>query len=183
MLDMRKLTNQEKGVAAILVAVGFWAYWKYLYSPIKTEIVRLEQDLSQKQTQLETTRQAAQELEILEAEFKITDLEAREMEKKLPKSKDLPKLIRDITKTLEKYKITVQNFTPGKEVPKTYFSEIPITLQVSGNYHNLAGFLADIGQHERVINTYDVTLTPKAATKESPDTLTAALRLVTYMGR
>lgn len=180
---MRKLTNQEKGAVAILIAVGLWGYWKYLYSPLKAEIVRLEQDLSQKQAQLETTRQAAQELEVLEAEFKVIDLEAKEMEKKLPKSKDLPKLIRDITKTLEKHKITVHSFVPGKEVPKTYFSEVPITLQVSGNYHNLANFLADIGQHERVINTYDLNLTPKTASKESPETLTAALRLVTYMGR
>jgi len=171
------------GAIAILFAVGLWAYWKYLYTPLKGEITRLEQDLSQKQSQLETTRQAAMELEVLEAEFKIIELEAKEMEKKLPKSKDLPKLIRDITKTLEKHKITVQNFTPSKESPKTYFSEIPISLQVTGNYHNLANFLAEIGQFERVINTYDLNLTPKTASKESPDTIAASLRLVTYMGR
>ncbi|MFA5778994.1 MAG: type 4a pilus biogenesis protein PilO [Elusimicrobiota bacterium] len=180
---MRKLTNQEMGAIAILFAAGLWAYWKYLYNPIKGEIARLEQDLSQKQSQLETTRQAAQELEVLEAEFKVIELEAKEMERKLPKSKDLPKLIRDITKTLEKHKITVQNFTPSKESPKTYFSEIPISLQVTGNYHNLANFLADIGQYERVINTYDVTLTPRPASKESPDTIAASLKLITYMGR
>lgn len=180
---MRKLTNQEKGAIAILFVAGLWAYWKYLYSPLKGEIARLEQELSEKQSKLETTRQAAQELEVLEAEFKIIELEAREMEKKLPVKKDLPKLIRDITRTLEKHKITVQSFTPSKESPKTYFSEIPISLQVSGNYHNLANFLSDIGQYERVINTYDVNLTPKVASKESPDTLLASLRLVTYMGR
>ncbi len=180
---MRKLTNQEMGAIAILFAAGLWAYWKYLYTPLKGEIARLEQDLSQKQSQLETTRQAAQELEFLEAEFKVIEMEAKEMEKKLPTSKDLPKLIRDITKTLEKHKITVYNFTPSKESPKTYFSEIPISLQISGNYHNLANFLADIGQYERVINTYDVNLTPKAASKESPDTIAATLRLVTYMGK
>ncbi len=180
---MKKLTNQEIIVIAILVVAGLWAYWKYLYVPLKSEITRLEQDLSQKQSQLETTRQAAAELEVLEAEYKIIELEAKEMEKKLPQSKDLPKLIRDITKTLEKYKITIQSFMPGKEFPKTYFSEIPITLQVSGNYHNLANFLADIGQHDRVINTFDVVLTPKAASKESPDTIAASLRLVTYMGK
>ena len=180
---MRKLTNQEKGVVVVLIVAGLWAHWKYLYAPIKIEIANLETNLAQKQLQLEVTRQAAQELEVLEAEFKIVELEAKEVEKKLPKSKDLPKLIRDITRTLEKHKITILSFIPGKELSKTYFSEIPISLTVTGSYHNLANFLADIGQYERVINTYDVVLTPKVASKESPDTLSATLRLVAYMGK
>ena len=171
------------GVVAILFVAGLWAYWKYLYNPIKSEIARLDQDLAQKQSQLETTRQAAQELEILEAEFKIIELEALEMEKKLPKTKDLPKLIRDITKIMEKNKLSVTSFAPGRESPKTYFSEIPISLQVTGNFHNIAGFLADIGQYERVINTFDLVLTARIPTKESPDTVGAAMKLIAYMGK
>ncbi|MDD5688038.1 MAG: type 4a pilus biogenesis protein PilO [Elusimicrobia bacterium] len=180
---MKKLNNQEKAVIGVLIIAGFWVYWKYLYKPITSEITKLQEELSQKQSQLEATRQAAQELEVLQAEFKILEIEAREMEKKLPKSKELPKLIRDITRSLEKYRLSVQSFVPGKEMPKPYFSEIPITLQLTGSYHNLANFLAEIGQYERVINTYDVVLTPKVPSKESPDSMSASLKLVTYMAK
>ncbi|OGS44918.1 MAG: hypothetical protein A2539_04380 [Elusimicrobia bacterium RIFOXYD2_FULL_34_15] len=180
---MKKLTNQEKGALLIITVVGLWAYWKYLYSPITREITGLQSELSEKQAKLEATRQAAQELEVLQAEFKIIEIEAREMEKKLPKSKDLPKLIRDITRAMERHRINAQSFTPSKEIQKTYFSEIPITLAASCNYHNLANFIADIGQFERIINTFDVVMTPKQATKESPDSLTVNFRLATYMAK
>ena len=171
---MKKLTNQEKGALLIITVVGLWAYWKYLYSPITREITGLQSELSEKQAKLEATRQAAQELEVLQAEFKIIEIEAREMEKKL---------IRDITRAMERHRINAQSFTPSKEIQKTYFSEIPITLAASCNYHNLANFIADIGQFERIINTFDVVMTPKQATKESPDSLTVNFRLATYMAK
>jgi len=180
---MRKLSSQKMITIAILFIAGLWAYWNYLYSPISSRVSRLEQELSQKQSQLDTTRKAAQELSILMAELKSADIEANEIEKKLPKSEELPKLIRDITKTLEKNKITIQSFVPGESTGKIYFSEIPILLQVSGSYHNLANFLSDIGQYERVINTYDLVLAAKQSTKESPDSLTASLKLVVYMAK
>src|SRR3989339_1114347 len=180
---MKKLTNQEKGVLIVIAVVGIWAYWKYLYKPITGEINKLQVELSQKQAKLDATRIAAEELEVLQAELKIIEIEAREMEKKLPKSKDLPKLIRDITRAMERHRINAQSFTPSKEIQKTYFSEIPITLAASCNYHNLANFIADIGQFERIINTFDVVMTPKQATKESPDSLTVNFRLATYMAK
>ncbi|MEW6556515.1 MAG: type 4a pilus biogenesis protein PilO [Elusimicrobiota bacterium] len=180
---MRKLTNQEKGAIGVVILVGLWAYWKYLYKPITGEITRLEQDLEQKQAKLDETRRAAQELEVLEAEFKIIEIEAREMEKKLPKSKELPNLIRNLTRSLEKHKLNIQNFTPSKENPKAYYSEIPISMQLTGSYHNLANFLAEVGQYERVFNAFDIILTPKPPTKESPDTISASLKLATYMAK
>jgi len=180
---MRKLTNQEKVVIPLLFSAGLWAYWNYLYKPLAGEIARLEQDLSEKHAKLESTRKAAEEIHILEAEFEILKLQSQEMEKKLPNKKDLPTLIRNITKSLEKHRINVQRFVPGKESPKKYFSEIPITLQVSGSYHTLANFLAEVGQYERVFNTYDVNLTPKVPSKKSPETVSASLKLKTYMAK
>ncbi|MBN1383449.1 MAG: type 4a pilus biogenesis protein PilO [Elusimicrobia bacterium] len=177
----KKLTNQEKGAVVFLIGAALWAYWNYLYKPITNEITKLEKTLVQKQSTLESTRRAAQELEVLEAEFVVLELEAKEIEKKLPKEMNLPKLIRDITKSLEKHKLNVQNFAPTKGAPKTYYAEIPISLNITGSYHKLADFLSEVGQYERVFNVADVMLTPLTPTKEKPDTITASFRLITYM--
>lgn len=175
--------NQKNILIVIFSVVAIWAYWNYLLKPVNNDIKSLRSQLLKKQQQLETTRQAAMECYILEAEYKILQLEAAELEKKLPFKKDMPKLISDITKSLDKNRISIQTFTPGPEVTKTYFSEMPISLQVRGSYHNLATFLAEIGQYERIINTYDLNIMPVAPTKFSSDTISASLKLVTYIGK
>lgn len=179
----KKLTNQEKGAVAFLIVAGLWAYWNYLYKPITGEIAKLEKTLSEKQSKLEETRRAAQELEVLEAEFTILELEAKEIEKKLPKAMNLPDLIRTLTKSLEKHRLSVQNFTAAKGSMQTYYSEIPITLTLTGSYHTLATFLAEVGQYERVFNCSDVVMNPLTPTKEKPDTISAAFKLTTYMAK
>lgn len=175
--------NQKAILLGVLCLAGGWMYWHYVIKPINKDIQVLKTELDSKQKNLEATRQAAMEYEVLEAEYKILKIEAFELEKKLPFKKDLPKLISDITKSLEKNRITIQSFTPSPDVAKTYFSEMIILLQVSGTYHNLASFLADIGQYDRIINTSDVIIMPLASSKLSNETISSSLRLIIYIGK
>ena len=175
--------NQKAILIGVLCLAGGWMYWHYILKPVNKDIQTLRTELEGKQKNLDATRQAAMEFEVLEAEYNILKIEASELEKKLPFKKDLPKLISDITKSLEKNRMTIQSFTPSPDSPKTYFSEMIVSLQVSGTYHNLAGFLADIGQYDRIINTYDVTIMPLPTSKLSSDTISASLRLVIYIGK
>jgi len=174
---------QKRIAVGVACFAAVWLYWNYLLKPLNKEIATLGDDLAQKQQQLDTTRQAAMDYEVLEAEYKILKIESAELEKKLPFKKDLPKLIDDITKSLEKNRINIQTFTPGQEVQKAYYSEMPIMLQVSGTYHTLAEFLADIGQYDRMINTFDLRISPVSPTSTSKDTVSASMRLVTYIGK
>ena len=85
--------------------------------------------------------------------------------------------IRDITKTLEKHKITVYNFTPSK-VAKHIF-EIPISLQVA----EIITTLPISCRYRTVWAGYKYIwcyFNSKAASKESPDTIAATLKLNIY---
>jgi len=167
----------------VLCAAVIWIYWDYMIKPVNIDIKNLMTELSAKQQKLETTRQAAIEYLVLDAEHKILKLEIIELERKLPYKKDLPKLIHDITKSLEKNRISIQSFVPDQEMSKDYYSETSITLRVTGTYHDLANFLAEIGQYERIINTFDLSIAPLSPTKFSSDTISASLRLVIYIGK
>jgi type IV pilus assembly protein PilO len=178
-----KVKNQKIIFAAALGVALIWVYWNYFYKPINKDVKTLREDLVNKRRQLETTRQAAQEYEYMEAELEVLKIEASVLEKKLPYKKDLPTLIKDITRSIERHRLSVQTFIPAKEAQKAYFSEFPMFLQVTGTYHNLAAFLAEVGQYERIINTTDVSLTPLATSKTQLNTASANFKLVTYTGK
>lgn len=181
-----KKSDKKQKIIAILLLVGggLWAYWNYLYKPITKDVLKLRNELAEKQKKLAATRQAAAEFDYLEAEFKVLQIEAKELEKKLPLKRDLPTLLTYITRSMEKHKITIQLFAPVKEIQKTYFSEVPIMIQVTGSYHNLVYFFSEIGQHERIINVFNLNIAPQPQTgKVSADTINASLKLVTYTAK
>ena len=55
--------------------------------------------------------------------------------------------------------------------------EIPVSIEVSGPYHNVAVFFDKVGQMERIINILNVSMTPQ---KERSTTLTTRCDAVTY---
>lgn len=55
--------------------------------------------------------------------------------------------------------------------------EIPVSIEVSGTYHNVAVFFDKVGQMERIVNILNVSMTPQ---KERSTTLTTRCDAVTY---
>ncbi len=55
--------------------------------------------------------------------------------------------------------------------------EIPVSIEVSGTYHNVAIFFDKVGQMERIVNILNVSMTPQ---KDRSTTLTTKCDAVTY---
>jgi len=68
-------------------------------------------------------------------------------------------------------------FSPQKETPKDFYLEIPVSIEVSGSYHNVAMFFEKVGQMERIVNILNVSMTPL---KDRSTTLNTKCDAVTY---
>jgi type IV pilus assembly protein PilO len=44
------------------------------------------------------------------------------------------------------------------ELPRDFYSELPISLKLIGNYHDMGGFAADVGQLPRIVTLNDVSI-------------------------
>jgi type IV pilus assembly protein PilO len=70
-------------------------------------------------------------------------------------------------------------FKPEKEQPKDFYSELPISIQVRGSYHELAGFVSDVAALPRIVTFGDLTIT--AAAKGSRLGMAAKARTYRYL--
>jgi len=99
------------------------------------------------EARLEEMKATALELPKLQAEMAVLELEVADLEKRLPKEKEIPELLRTITKTAQRYNLKISNFNPSKIVEQPNYSEVPFEMVVQGNYHSLAYFLTDLGRN------------------------------------
>ena len=59
-----------------------------------------------------------------------------------------------------------------------FYAELPITVRVTGNYHDLGAFASDIGRLSRIVTLNDISL---ATSKEGLLTLDAVAKTFRYL--
>lgn len=82
--------------------------------------------------------------------------------RQLPNTTEVPDLLVDITQAGLGRGLEFTLFRPEKEQPRDFYAELPISLQVSGTYHELAQFVSDVAALPRIVTFGDITISSSA---------------------
>lgn len=86
------------------------------------------------------------------------------MLKSLPTSNETPGLLDDITFVGTSSGLTFKLLNWQKEVPKEFYTELPIQIEVTGNYHAFGQFVSDIAALPRIVTVHDFEVTQELST-------------------
>ena len=96
------------------------------------------------------------------AEYKQQLLEIQQsfgaLLKQLPNRSEMETLLTEINQAGVGRGLLFELFKPGVEVKTAEFVEGPISIKVTGSYHDLAAFVSDIAQLSRIVILTDVKL-------------------------
>lgn len=161
------------GTAVVLAGLFIW----FVYLPKSEEIRKTREEIAGLQQQLNRAKIRAKSLKKFEAELAEVDTQFKEALKLLPNKKEIPSLLRSITQLGSDAQLQFRLFRPQKEKAQGFYMEIPVAIEVSGNYHNVAVFFDKVGRMERIINILNVSMRPVRA--RSTDLITTC-DAVTY---
>jgi len=154
------MTKQQKVLSGILGFLVFFMFYKYVYSPLGLKLKRVKNELVTNRAKLAVAREKAGRLDELKGDYEALKVKVEKAEEKLPREKEIPRLLREITNAGGKFKIDISNFQPRPEEPQKYYISHPFLISVESNYHNLAYFLTEIGQYERIFHVRNLGITP-----------------------
>jgi type IV pilus assembly protein PilO len=83
------------------------------------------------------------------------------LEKQLPGKAEMDALLSDINQAGLGRSLQFELFRPGQSVARDYYAELPIAMRVTGRYHDMGGFAADIANLPRIVTLTDVSVTPQ----------------------
>ena len=78
--------------------------------------------------------------------------------RELPENSEIPGLLKAISTTAKKSGLEVRRFQPLPEVKKDYVAEVPVSLEVTGSYHEIAMFFDQLSRMSRIVYVQDVTM-------------------------
>lgn len=80
------------------------------------------------------------------------------MLRQLPNKNEVPDLLVDVTQTGLASGLEFELFQPKPELPREFFSEMPILLKVTGTYHELGEFASGIAALPRIVTLHEITI-------------------------
>ena len=177
---LTRLTKQHKaGIFVASLLVPLLLFFFLFLSPKNEEITKLRKanlDLSAEVQEAEAT---AAKIDEHKAEKAYVELQLKAASLLLPKQKDIPKLLTDISDHGTNSGLEFVSFTPSPDKKQKFYAVIPIAIQVRGSYHNVGTFLDKISKLNRIVSANNINLSG-AKLVENQMRLTASLELVTY---
>lgn len=168
------------GAAVAIICIIFYGYWSLMYSPTKKAIAEQKKVAEELNTKLAGARARAGQLNRIQAEMASLQTDVAELEKLLPRGRELPQLIRVFTHRAEANGLQMSTLTPSKPIAKGLYDEIPYAVSVTASFHGLGHFLTAMGKGDRLFAARNLTFTAASAKSDPSKTVNATFTLIAF---
>jgi len=193
-IDPRQLLAQYQGLT--LENIGTWpllprvSVWllviiacaiggKFLlWDQQSTELAQLRSAEDDLKKQYRAKLQQAVNLDELRRQKELVSQYVLTLEKQLPSKAEMDALLSDINQAGIGRGLQFELFRPGQTSLKDYYAELPISVRVSGRYHDLGAFASDIANLPRIVTLNNLNL---AALRDGVLALDATAKTYRYL--
>ena len=141
----------------VVVVVALWFLWLNAsdeeLTAEKAKEVQLKEDYKKKLAQ-------AVNLDVLQKQREQVMQYVTQLEKQLPSRAEMDALLSDINQAGLGRSLQFELFRPGQVSVKEYYAGLPIAVRVSGRYHDMGAFAADIANLSRIVTLNNLSITP-----------------------
>jgi type IV pilus assembly protein PilO len=156
----------------VVLVVGYFSYLTDKQNALETvqkQEVALKSEYESKAFQAANLPQYRQQKEEMEASFGA-------MLRQLPSDTEVPGLIEDITLAALDNGLTIESIDLQQERKAEFYVELPITIVVSGEYHDIGAFVSAVANLSRIVTLHDFEIKPSP----SPANLKMSIVAKTY---
>ncbi len=185
--QFRGLTLDNVGSWPILPRLALWgavvlacalAGWLLLWREQLAQLDTLRQQEVSLRDQYRAKLQQAINLDELRRQKEQVNQYVLTLEKQLPSKAEMDALLSDINQAGIGRGLQFELFRPGQVNLKEYYAELPITVKVSGRYHDLGAFASDIANLPRIVTLNNLNL---LATRDGNLSLDAVAKTFRYL--
>jgi len=169
-LDLNELdlTNVARWPAAaravviifIMAGVIFLGYWFHTKNQL-ADLEKAEQHETNLKVIFEKKAQQAANLEAYEQQLEDMRESFGAMLRQLPNKTEVADLLVDVSQTGLASGLEFELFQPQAEVPREFYAELPINIQVTGTYHEFGDFISGVAALPRIVTVHDISISPR----------------------
>ncbi len=180
---IEKLTKVQRILICsgiFLIIIGSFVYFSYL-PKLKTQKI-LNKEIKKLEDKLKVARRNAKDLKKYQNKIKAAENKFKEVMLSLPEKEEIPSLISSISASGQESGLEFLLFQPKGEIRKEFYAEIPVSIQVAGNFHNIVLFLEKVARLSRIVNVRNINISGAKGKSKTSDSskLSTSCIAVTY---
>ena len=144
------------GFLGVLVVLFIWQ----VHIPKKTQIKQLENDVAAIQTKIRENDEKIRKLDELKAEVKSLEQKLQLLTAQLPPETEVSGLLRQIQNLVSQSGLSLKLWRPDKRRahPSGLYEEIPINMDLTGGYNDVALFFDRVSKLTRIVNMLNLRM-------------------------
>jgi len=143
-------------VAVVVIVVG-WFVW---LSDQANDLQAARDKEPALKDEYRTKLAQAINLDALKKQKEEVQTYVTQLEKQLPGKAEMDALLTDINQAGVGRGLVIDQFIPGQTETKEYYAELPIAIRVTGRFHDIGAFAADIAALSRIVTLHDLSIGP-----------------------
>jgi type IV pilus assembly protein PilO len=155
--------------------------WWVVLKDFDVELETERQKESQLKVDYQTKLQKAVSLDDLKKQREQVMQYVNLLEKQLPSKAEMDALLSDINQAGLGRSLQFELFRPGQLVVKDYYAELPIDVKVTGRYHDIGAFTADIANLSRIVTLNNLSVGQVSDEKSGALVLQAIAKTFRYL--
>ena len=165
--DISSWPHALKLIASLLVGILILvAIFFMFYQPKLKSIEAAEIQENNLKSQFEKKQKLAVNLPAYQAQMVEIKDRFDEVLQQLPDKSEVPALLNDISQAGKEQGLVFERFKPSRAVQKNFYVQLPIEIEASGDYHQLASFISTIANFKRVVTVGNLEITRRAVKLE-----------------
>lgn len=152
-------------LATLIVAVGYWFLWNPALEALgaaKAKEVELRDVFVNKKRLAVNLDAYKQQMVDIERTF-------GDLLRQLPDKSQMDALLTDINQVGLERGLEFELFKPGQEKQAEFYAELPISIKVTGSYHDMGAFATDVSKLSRIVTLNDLIMVPLAKDAKDKD--------------
>ncbi len=133
-----------------VLLVGLYMYMNWM--PLYEEIEQAQTNVDDRRHMLEKNRRLATNLPRKQEEYAQLEKQLNVALKMLPEKSQIPDLLEGVSRAGTESGLFFRVFRPVSEVPKQFYAEVPVEVEISGTYRQLMTFLNRVGEMPRIVD-------------------------------
>jgi type IV pilus assembly protein PilO len=146
------------GVGAVFCLLLGTAYYVLLHTDVAARIDRERAKTTELQTELSKVKQNQASYFADRDELAMRQQKQRELNKILPTDTEAATFLSALQAVSNISGIDLKAWSPMDEVPQTFYAKVPMKLEITGRFHQIAKFVYEVGKQDRIINMENLDL-------------------------
>lgn len=134
----------------LLLGIVFAFFYFLYFKPQNNKINNIREERTNIENQVVKLRAQRKQLNSLETELKSMTATLEQLEVIIPQQEEMYEILRRFQQLAYDTRLDIKKFDSKGLVNKEFYSEKPIAVEISGNYHNLAIFFDRLRNFSRL---------------------------------